>query len=57
VALAAGVGFSPALMKMMVFFTGRRHLQWLIPLQMVSAVALVMDLVMVQAEAPLAQGS
>jgi len=38
-ALAAGVGFSSALTKAMVFFTGRRRSQWLIPLPMVSAVA------------------
>lgn len=36
---AAAVGFFPTLAEVMVFFTGRRHLQWLIPLQMVSAMA------------------
>jgi len=56
VALAAGIGFSPALMKAMVFYIGRRHLQWMIPLQMVSAMA-IQDLVMAPSVAPLVQGS
>lgn len=54
-ALVTAGGFPPAWLEIMVFFTGRRLTQWLIPQLMVFSMGF-QDLVMVPEVTALAQG-